>query len=247
MAAATSVIAGIGATSLAAGLGSSIAGGVMTAKQQKEMNKRIDEMNAIARQKLAFAQDMYADWKEMYGDVGNELGEYYANLSADTLKANYRDDNIAASNSLMKNVDAARKNLQDTFRKQGMTNSGAAASAELKLATDAIGSKTLIDYDTAQKMSGAAQEVANRQGTFYGAGLAEKNMSAAAVAGGYDTQINTTQMAYNSNAAQQQNWGNLTQMGLGMVGSGAGLMASAASSLQQQKNFDKLVNTLGKK
>lgn len=247
MAAATSVIAGIGATSLVAGLGSSIAGGVMAAKQQEEMNKRIDEMNAIARQKLAFAQDIYGEWKEMYGDVGNELGNYYANLSADSLKANYKDDNIAASNSLMKNVDAARKNLETTFRKQGMTNSGAAASADLKLATEAIGNKTLIDYDTAQKMSGAAQEAANLKGNFYNMGLNEKNMGIAAMSDSYNTQINTLQAAYGNEATQQQNWGNLTQMGLGMIGSGMGLMASSAASAQQDKNFNKLLSTLGNK
>lgn len=247
MAAATSVIAGIGATSLVAGLGSSIAGGVMAAKQQEEMNKRIDEMNAIARQKLEFAQDIYSDWQEAYGPINSELSTYYANLSADSLKKNYADDNLAASNSLMKNVDAARQNLQNTFRKQGMANSGAAASAELKLATDAIGKKTLIDYDTAQKQSNAAQEAINLKQNYYNMGLAEKGVGVSAMSDAYNTQIGAVQGAYNNNAQQQQNWGNLTQMGLGMVGSGMGLMASAAASADQDARFNKLLGAIGKK
>jgi len=43
------------------------------------------ESLAIARENIAFQKEQYQEWKDVYGDIQENLGEYYKNLSGSTL------------------------------------------------------------------------------------------------------------------------------------------------------------------
>lgn len=228
MAAATSVMLGLGTISTIGGAIATGIGAKRAEEAQREANRIAEEANAIARQKLAFAQQVYTDWQDTYGPINNQLAEYYATLSADGLASYYKDAGDAATTTVLRNVDAAKRQLQQTFNKQGMANSGAAAAAEMQLATNAIGQKAAIDYDTNLKTHLAGMQVMDQKKAYYGMGLSEKGQALSLVNDAYNTNINALGYKMQANNMAMNNAQDLLNSGVSMIGSGMGYFADAA-------------------
>lgn len=230
MAAMSSIAIGtavVGGVSALFGAANTLHSSQKAKEAKKEQERAIAEANAVARQKLAFAQDIYKDWQDTYGAVDKKLGEYYANLSADGVKSMIQNAEVSATNSIMSNINNTRQQLSNTFQKQGMGNSGAAAAAEMQLGAQALSAKSAISWDAQNKMLNAGQQVANAQGQFAALGAQKQQIAAGLMNGAFDANMNAANMQMQAANNQMQYAQQGMADGMSTIGSGLGMMASA--------------------
>lgn len=232
MAAVSSIIAGVG---IAAGIGSTIYGAVSKSEAEKRQQDAIAEQNAIARQKLQFAQEQYADWQKRYGKVNQDLANYYSNLSATGFRQKMELANNAAANQTLKNFDTSLKNMQTTFAKQGMSNSGASAAAELQMQGNLLSAQASNNFTNEMNKLSADQMVADQKMNYAALGKQEQAMVNSMMEGSYNTQMDVAyqqQMAAMQKSQEANNWissGIDTMFGAAGLFSGVGGGAKAAA------------------
>lgn len=66
-----------------ASLGASVVGSVISGKSAKKQAAAAAEAD---KAELDFAKEQYQDWLDTYGDLQDNLAEYYNNLTPDTLE-----------------------------------------------------------------------------------------------------------------------------------------------------------------
>ena len=59
-----------------------LVGSYMSSNATKKANK---SANAMAQKELDFQKQRYQDWKDVYGDLQEDIGAYYENLNGETL------------------------------------------------------------------------------------------------------------------------------------------------------------------
>ncbi len=69
----------------------------------------------LSKEQVQFQREQYADWKAIYGEVQDNLGKYYKELTPDKLIS------LGLQNQQMEH-QAAVKNIQKTFAQKGITS-----------------------------------------------------------------------------------------------------------------------------
>jgi hypothetical protein len=77
---------------------------------------------SLTTEQLAFQREQYDNWKSIYGDLQENLGNYYKNLSPD----DYISRGVTAIN---KEYEVANKQVTTQLAQRGISNSGIAAAA----------------------------------------------------------------------------------------------------------------------
>lgn len=98
-------------------VGGAVIGGVMS---KNAADNATEASSQAAANELAFNQQQYDDWKEVYGPIQDNLSEYYTNLSPDM----YEAQGLEAFNAeYQKSMD----NLNQSLAQRGIVDSGLSA------------------------------------------------------------------------------------------------------------------------
>lgn len=104
---------------------------------QKKASKAASQATATANAQLAFSKEQYADWKAVYGDIQKNLGDYYENLSGDSLAAQQ------LSAQAREYSDAYRK-VNQQLAQRGISQSGIAAAQDVAMASQSANTRAGI-------------------------------------------------------------------------------------------------------
>lgn len=74
---------------------------------------------------IAFARERYDDWKSTYGEIEDNLAEYYENLTPELLE-------VQGLEAFEQERDLALTNVRETLAQRGISTSGIAARAEIE-------------------------------------------------------------------------------------------------------------------
>lgn len=103
-----------------------IIGGIFQHRAQKNAQNAANEANRVAEENLAFMKDRYNDWTARYGELSNNLADYYTNLvgsGAGSLVSS------ALANS-QKEFQVFRKAQKADFAARGLDGSGLEIQAD---------------------------------------------------------------------------------------------------------------------
>lgn len=130
-------------TGIVAG-GTLISGGLST-RQAGKATKAASQADAAV---LAFEQQKYADWKNTYGAIEDNLAEYYGSLTPDYYEARGLE-------AFEQEREQELEKVRTTLAQRGIEDSGIAAAVELGMAQEAAETRATI---RAQAPSLAAEE-----------------------------------------------------------------------------------------
>ena len=136
--------------------GASVVGGIMSSNQASKDRKAAQQADA---NQLAFEQEKYDDWKEIYGPIQENLGNYYSNLTPDY----YEAQGIQA---FEEERALAMENLNAELARRGIDDSGIAAGLFRDMELDAAETRAGIRVD-------APRMVAEDQSRFLQIGLGQ--------------------------------------------------------------------------
>jgi len=176
-------------------IGAAVVGAASSASASSNASDSANASTAASSQasaeQLAFSKEQYADWKNVFGDVQDNLAAYYKNLTPDAIEA-------AGIQNINQQYAQANKQITQSLAQRGISSSGLEGQAMVDLAQKQA-------QDTANLKIQAPQMAANEKMKFLSLGL---NQGANAVAGvnqAYGTQAtlaaNQANM-YNQQAAQ---------------------------------------------
>lgn len=173
------VAAGIIGSAVVGAYSSSKAGDAASdsAQQQRDAQKSGDLLAKEASDaQLAFQQQQYDDWQNVYGDIQANLSNYYGSMTPDSVTA-LGLQNIEASYS------QSKLNLDRTLAQRGITNSGINAQAQTSLEISRMNAG-------AELRQAAPQMVAQQQMGFLGAGLGLESTLQQGISSAYSQQMN---------------------------------------------------------
>tara|TARA_R110002012_G_scaffold281422_1_gene470487 strand:+ start:1090 stop:1692 length:603 start_codon:yes stop_codon:yes gene_type:complete len=176
--------------------GSAVLGAVVSSNAA---GKATDAASKASQSELAFNQQRYDDWKEVYGPIQDNLSDYYSNLSPDM----YEAQGLEAFNA---EYQKAQDAVATSLAQRGITDSGLSAQLEQQGAVSAAQSRAAIRMD-------APAKVAELQSNFLQIGLGQD--PSGDMAGTLARNTNTTQnIATQSQMAAGQAAGNaITEVG----------------------------------
>tara|TARA_R110002012_G_scaffold220010_1_gene391502 strand:+ start:730 stop:1332 length:603 start_codon:yes stop_codon:yes gene_type:complete len=176
--------------------GASVVGSVMSSNSASKASK---SASAASQAELAFNQQRYDDWKEVYGPIQTNLSDYYSNLSPDM----YEAQGLEAFNA---EYQKAQDAVATSLAQRGITDSGLSAQLEQQGAISAAQNRAAIRMD-------APAKVAELQSNFLQIGLGQD--PSGDIAGTLARSTNTTQnIATQSQIAAGQATGNaITEVG----------------------------------
>ena len=90
----------------------------------------------LTKDQIEFQQEQYDDWKSIYGDLQEDIGTYYKNLTGDSISSQQLT-------AIQKESQAAQTQIDQSLAQRGLTGSGLQAEA------------------TTQNILGTAQQKAN--------------------------------------------------------------------------------------
>lgn len=105
-----------------ASLGASVVGSVISGKSAK---KQADAAAEADKAELDFAKEQYQDWLDTYGDLQDNLAEYYNNLTPDTLE-------VQGLEQFELERERALTNINENLAQRGIATSGLAAAVEIE-------------------------------------------------------------------------------------------------------------------
>jgi hypothetical protein len=124
-----------GATVLSAGMSRNAAKGATNAASD------------ASAAELAFAQEQYDDWKEVYGPLQDNLSEYYTNLTPEFYEA-------VGLENLESQLQISNQRLDEMFAQRGIDpSSGIAASIEAQGELDAAEARAGIRRDAERQVA----------------------------------------------------------------------------------------------
>lgn len=229
------------------GIGSSIS----ASRRQEELMR---EANAINAQKLAFAKEIYANWQKTYGTINTQLGQHYANLTAQNLISSYEKAGIAQNNTVLKQLENTRRQLQQQFQQQGLKDSGINIAANMQLEARGMEAQAAINHDTTMRKLGAEKEVMADKAGFYQMGLQEKQMAIDAMTGAQNSRLQTVGAGLQLAEQRRAEGMNMLASGITQLGTTLGYMSEKNGWGQQaptpaptfnQTSYNKQANTLG--
>jgi len=134
----------------------SVVGGLLSNNSSKKAKKRAAR---AAASEQALAQEQYDDWKEVYGPIQDNLGEYYAGLTPDQYE-------VTGIQAIEEQKAAGLKQLNERLAQRGISDSSIAAAAEMNIELDTI-------QDKATVRATSEQAVAEQQMNFLQVGLGQ--------------------------------------------------------------------------
>ncbi|ANY29561.1 DNA ejection [Pseudoalteromonas phage PH1] len=176
--------------------GSAVVGAVVSNNASKRATKAA---SAASESELAFNQQRYDDWKEVYGPIQDNLSDYYSNLSPDL----YEAQGLEAFNA---EFQKAQDDVATSLAQRGITDSGLSAQLAQQGAVTAAENRAAIRMD-------APAKVAELQSNFLQIGLGQD--PSGDIAGTLARNTGTTQnIATQSQIAAGQATGNaITEVG----------------------------------
>lgn len=100
--------------------GSAVIGAVASNKASKRATKAASQ---ASDEEMAFNQQKYDDWKEVYGPIQENLADYYSNVSPEL----YEAQGLEAFN---KEFETAQARLEQSLAQRGIQDSGLSAQLE---------------------------------------------------------------------------------------------------------------------
>lgn len=113
----------------------------------------------MTEEQLAFQREQYDDWKNVYGDLQENLGNYYNNLDP-------KDYEARGLQAVQQEFQAAKSNVDRTLAQRGISSSG------IQAATDVSFAQQLASTRAGVRLS-APETVAKEQQGFLGIGLGQ--------------------------------------------------------------------------
>lgn len=127
-------------------------------------------------EQLDYQKAQYQDWKNIYGDIQENIGDYYKNLSGDTLASKQLQSQALEYNR-------ANKEVTQQLAQRGMSGSGLEAAANVTMGMQSAGQRATI-------RAGAEDMATKEKMAFLGLGL------------GQGTQMLGQQVAQSGNVGQ---------------------------------------------
>lgn len=140
---------------------SAVKGAKASSKANKLAASQAEAAAQAAREALNFQKEQYADWKEVYGDLQANLGEYYKSLTPERTIA-------MGLQNVQKEYQAAVKSISETVAQKGLTGSGLETSA-------LIGARLDNAKQRATVRTMAPLQVAQEKAGFLSIGLGQGN------------------------------------------------------------------------
>lgn len=100
--------------------GASVVGGVMSSRSASKANKSAAQ---AAANELAFNQQRYDDWKEVYGGIQDNLSEYYSNITPDMYE-------VQGLEQFQQEFETSQQRLSESLAQRGIVDSGLSAQLE---------------------------------------------------------------------------------------------------------------------
>lgn len=187
---------------------------------QKNASQAASQATDIAQAQLSFSKEQYADWQAVYGDIQKNLGDYYENLSGDSLAAQQ------LSAQAREYSDAYRK-VNQQLAQRGISQSGIAAAQDVAMASQSANTRAVI-------RAGAEDMARTKQAGFLQLGL----NSQASLLGSISSASNSLMQGYQYQSGQQYNtYGSL-------LGSNQATMSGLTGGLSKGGAFDSVTGSV---
>jgi len=180
---------------------------VGSAMSKKSADKATASADRNAANELAFNQQRYDDWKEVYGPIQDNLAQYYGSITPDM----YEVQGLEAFN---KELEFEQTKLNESLAQRGITDSGVAAQLEAQQSLGAAQTRAQIRM---QAPALAAEE----QSRFLQIGLGQNPANSVA-----NTLSNQSMMSRQNATAQQQAAGQAAAAAVGELGNAAGALSN---------------------
>lgn len=152
---------------------------------QNNASQAASQATATAQAQLSFSKEQYADWKAVYGDIQKNLGDYYENLSGDSMAAQQ------LSAQAREYADAYRK-VNQQLAQRGISQSGIAAAQDVAMVSQSANTRAGI-------RAGAEDLVRTKQAGFLQLGL----NSQASLLSNIGSSSNSLMQGYQYQSGQQ--------------------------------------------
>jgi len=170
-----------------------------------------DRSYAMTKEQIAFQREQYQDWKDIYGDIQENLGNYYKNLDGSSLAALGLENQQREYQTLKRELDA-------DFIKRGISpDSGTAIAADRNLGFQNATARAAIRTN--------ADNAANQEKmAFLGLGLGQGQAMLGNINNAYATGVGAATNMANTNLAVRtqlsgQNTGTINDI-LGLAAGG---------------------------
>jgi len=208
-------IGGPAGAAVGAGIGGSIGGSIDAANAQEDA---LEAQKDIANTQLAFNQQQYNDWKEVFGPIEQNLSEYYQELDPETYASQIK-------NQLEAQFSRARKLVDRTMSQRGIDDSGLSVAVSKDMNQELARQKAMGDQQ-------ARDIVEQKKLGFLGLGLGNQNALLANINSSYSNMSAATSSALNM--ANQQyaaaNQGLSNAIGATMYAYGRGMFNTPTTS-----------------
>lgn len=122
----------------AAVIGSSVVGAVVS---KNASDKAVKSAERSEQSSLDFDKEMYQDWKDTYGDIEDNLAEYYGGLSADYYEA-------MGLEAFQQEYETNMTQMKESLSQRGILDDKLSASLELQGQLSAAETKATIRRDS---------------------------------------------------------------------------------------------------
>lgn len=188
--------------------------GAKTAQKLAQQNS--DFAAAIAAESIEFQKEQYADWKAIYGDVQENLGEYYKSLSSERLTS------LGLQNQ-QKEYQAALKQIKATAAQRGITGSDMEFAATTSATLDNARARATI-------RTNAPAQVASEKAGFLSLGLNQGTQMLQTINSAYGTSVNQRSSAFQGYLGQSSQLTLASMDAIGdVVGAGMGWASGGTS------------------
>lgn len=184
-------------------------------KASSSANAATAASSAATAEQLAFAKEQYNDWKNVFGDVQDNLAAYYKNLTPDAIEA-------SGIQNINQQYSQANKQITQSLAQRGISSSGLEGQAMVDLAQKQA-------QDTANIRVQAPIMAAQEKMKFLALGLNQGTAAAASVGSAYNTQA--------SLAANQANMYNQQA-----ASASAGIGSSLSSGINSYITYNTMQN-----
>ena len=208
-------VGGPAGAAIGAGIGGSIGSSRDAAKAQKNA---INAQRDISNAQLAFNQQLYDDWKEVFGPISQNLSEYYQEL-----------DPEAYANQIKNQLDAqfsrTRKQVDRTMSQRGIDDSGLSVAVSKDMNQELARQKAIADQQ-------ARDIVEQKKLGFLGLGLGNQNALLANINSSYGNMSAAASSALNIANRQYvaANQGLSNAIGAAMYAYGRGMFNTPTTS-----------------
>lgn len=117
--------------------GTTLLSGVMGSQSADKASRSASRSEAAA---LDFERQKYADWKDTYGGIEDNLSEYYNSLTPEYYEARGLE-------AFQKEQQVALEGVRETLAQRGIEDSGIAAATEISFAQEGAGKRADIRAD----------------------------------------------------------------------------------------------------